>query len=67
MGEGGIRWRTRYLSMVALETSWPKRCSSALMRGVRQVGFSRLIWRTRMRTSASIGVRPGLARDFQRQ
>jgi hypothetical protein len=67
---GGWRWRTRrmYLATVASATSWPKRRSSAWMRGAPQVGLSRAMRRMSVWMSRASGGRPtAFARDFQRQ
>ena len=57
-----------YLDTVASDTSIPSFSSSPWIRGAPQSGFSRLIRRTRSRTSRGTGARPPLRRrDFQVQ
>ena len=67
-GRGGFLGRSMYRAAVDSATSWPKRASSAWMRGRPQSGFSRNMrrinsWRVRSKFG-----RPVLQdRDFQRE
>jgi len=65
--DGGPRRRTMYLATVDWAISMPSLSNSPWIRGAPHSGFSRLIRRTRLQTSADRAGRPTRCRDFQRQ
>jgi hypothetical protein len=65
--DDGFRPFGTYLATVDSAISWPRRRSSARIRGTPHSGFSVAIRRIRFWTSRGIFGRPGLPRDFRRQ
>jgi len=56
--EGGFRVRTMYLLTLVSPISTPSLSNSPWILGAPHIGFSRLIWRIRWRTSLEIAGRP---------